>query len=200
MRARGIVGMLSRPVSMLISPYSSSSMAAVGSDAADAPGRRGRPAAARRARACRRARAPAQHVAHLVHQRVGVPRLRQLAVRASFLTARVVVRLLAGRQDEHRHRAQRRVGLDRRAEIVAGAARHHAVRDDQVGVRALRERQPLVGRARPGHRHVIRARERHGEGFLDRHAVVGDQDALGHRTSELSSSSVEGQFSADSEA
>src|SRR6476646_2311945 len=33
--ARGMVGMLSRPVSMLISPYSSSSMAAVGSDAAD---------------------------------------------------------------------------------------------------------------------------------------------------------------------
>ena len=55
---------------------------------------------------------------------------------------------------------------------------------------ALCERQPLVGRARPGHRHVVRARERHGEGFLDRHAVVGDQDALGHRTTELSSSSV----------
>ena len=37
-RARGIVGMLSRPVSMLISPYSSSSMAAVGSEAAARPG------------------------------------------------------------------------------------------------------------------------------------------------------------------
>src|SRR5262245_27925022 len=37
-RARGIVGMLSRPVSMLISPYSSSSIAAVGSDAAARPG------------------------------------------------------------------------------------------------------------------------------------------------------------------
>jgi len=36
-RARGIVGMLSRPVSMLISPYSSSSMAAVGSEAAARP-------------------------------------------------------------------------------------------------------------------------------------------------------------------
>ena len=35
---RGIVGTLSRPVSMLISPYSSSSMAAVGSDAADRAG------------------------------------------------------------------------------------------------------------------------------------------------------------------
>jgi hypothetical protein len=34
-RWRGIVGMLSRPVSMLISPYSSSSMAAVGSEAAE---------------------------------------------------------------------------------------------------------------------------------------------------------------------
>ena len=34
-RARGAVGTLSRPVSMLISPYSSSSMAAVGSDAAE---------------------------------------------------------------------------------------------------------------------------------------------------------------------
>ena len=38
---RGIVGTLSRPVSMLISPYSSSSMAAVGSDAAERAGRRG---------------------------------------------------------------------------------------------------------------------------------------------------------------
>ena len=35
---RGIVGTLSRPVSMLISPYSSSSMAAVGNDAAGRPG------------------------------------------------------------------------------------------------------------------------------------------------------------------
>ena len=132
--------------------------------------------------------APAQHVADLVHHRVGFPRLAQLAVRASFLTAGVVVGLLAGRKDEHRNRAQRRVRLDGRAEVVARAARHDAVRDHQVGVVALRQSQPLVGGAGPRHGHVIRARERHGEGFLDRHAVVGNQDALGHRTSELSSS------------
>ena len=133
-------------------------------------------------------RAPAQHVADPVHHRVGFPRLGQLAVRASFLTAGVVVGLLAGRQDEHRNRAQRRVGLDGRAQVVARASRHDAVRDHQVGVRALRQSQSLVGGTRPRHGHVIRARERHGEGFLDRHAVVGDQDALGHRMSELSSS------------
>ncbi len=130
----------------------------------------------------------AQQAAHPFHHRVRLPRLRQLAVGARLLPARVVVRLLRRRQDVDRHRAQGGVSLDRRTQVVPRAARHHAVGDDQVRMSSLRKRQPLIRRTRARDGHIVGAGERHGERFLDRHAVVGDQDAFGHLTSELSSS------------
>jgi hypothetical protein len=66
-----------------------------------------------------RSRRSQQGRAHAVEQRLAVEWLEQMTVGTDPTPARFVERVLAGRQDVYRHAAQRWIGLQRRAQIIA---------------------------------------------------------------------------------
>jgi hypothetical protein len=67
-----------------------------------------------------------------------------MTVGANATRARLIQRVLIGRQNVHRHALQRRIGLHRSAKIVAAAGPQHRVGDDQVGPRPLGNDQGLL--------------------------------------------------------
>jgi len=75
----------------------------------------------------------------------------------------------------------RRVGLDGLAYVVATAPRHHAVGEDRVGSDLAGPGDRIVAVVDRDQRDVL-AREADPHDLLDRHAVVGEQQGLGHGT------------------
>ena len=89
--------------------------------------------------------ATAQSFTDLFEKDGGVPRLHELAARARTLAPCLVVRLLAGRENEHRHGTQPGVRANGGAEVISRTPGHHPVGDNQVGLQPLSNGQRLVG-------------------------------------------------------
>ena len=135
-----------------------------------APGGAAAPGGARRA---------GEERVHLVDQRLRLEGLRDVAVGAGARGALLVERLEGAGQEQHRNVSRGRVGLDRLADLVAVLARHHDVGEDHVRPRLARARDRVVAVVH-GEEHDVLVREADADDLLDRHAVVGKEQGLGH--------------------
>jgi hypothetical protein len=122
-----------------------------------------------------------QQVPHLIDERLCLKRLRQEAVHACLPAARFVERLVVARQQQHGDVREVRIVLHRGAEVVAVLPRHERVDEDQVRAHLARPRQRFVHGLRSSDGHVLLTKAQL-DNFVDRHAVVCQQEALRHPT------------------
>jgi hypothetical protein len=100
-------------------------------------------------------------------------------VRARGAGAVLVEGLERAGEEEDRDRAERRVALDRLAELVPVPARHHHVREDDVGLQLARLRERVLTVVHGGDAEVL-VREGDAHDLLDRDRVVREKKVLGH--------------------
>ena len=116
---------------------------------------------------------------HLLDQQLRLEGLGDVTGGAGAGGARLVEGFEGARQEQHGDMLEARVGLDRLADLVAALARHHDVRQDQVRTLLARARDRGIAVVDHHEAHVL-VGEADSHDLLDRDAIVGQQQGLGH--------------------
>ena len=124
-------------------------------------------------------RHPLDELAHAGEQRLAVEGLGDVAIGARGTGPRLVERLEGSGEQEHRHLAELRVGLQRLAELVAVHAGHDRVGEHDVGPGLPRPGERVLAVVHGGDP-VVLPGEDDAHDLLDGDRVVGEQQVLGH--------------------
>ena len=124
-------------------------------------------------------RHPLDELAHAGEQGLAVEGLGDVAIGARGTGPRLVERLEGSGEQEHRHLAELRVGLQRLAELVAVHAGHDGVGEHDVGPGLPRPGERVLAVVHGGDP-VVLPGEDDAHDLLDGDRVVGEQQVLGH--------------------
>ena len=173
--ARGAVenGPPPENVGSVLSPSSASAAAAAAREEEAAPARAAAPA---EPHAFAFGGAP-HEVPHEGREALRVERLRDDRVRADALGARLVERLERSREEDDRHEPAAGKLLHLLAQLVPGPARHHGVREDDVGLERPRGASAASSPLPTALQLELAARERQLHHLADGQTVVRQEDA-----------------------
>jgi hypothetical protein len=120
-----------------------------------------------------------QELFHLVDEGLALERLRDVAIGADRAGARLVEGLERAGEEQYRDVLQRRIGLERLADLVAVLPRHHDIRDDDVRPELPGPGDGVLSVVNRGDLEVL-ACESDAHDLLDRDGIIREEEVLGH--------------------